>query len=299
MNRLDFLALSGASAAAAAMPLGDAQSAGGRTYFPSFPSAPFPDASRAAGHDYQGKHYAVAGHYDDGTVGIFVPDNLRPVGGAIDYIAHFHGWNNDVRTVLTRYRLREQVVASGRNAVLLVPQGPKDVPDSGDGKLELQANGFARLMHDVAARLHADGLVPSDRIGHVVLSAHSGGYGGAGGVLTRGGMNDQISDVLLFDAAYGYYDAFTDWAKASPQHHLLSLFTDDTSTGNAALMGGVQAAQPNIYVRSADTMTLAQLQTRAPTFVLTTSVAHDELLQKLNWYALFLQTTALTETRSA
>lgn len=293
MNRDTFLAVAAASVAAPAISNGGGPVSGGRTFFPSIASAPFPHRSRTTGHDYQGKHYGVTGHYDDGTVGIFVPDGLRSHDGAVDYIVHFHGWNNDVRTVFTRYRLREQVVASGRNAVLLVPQGPKDVSDSDDGKLELDPNGFARFMHDVAARLRTDGIVASDRVGRIVLSAHSGGYGGAGGVLTRGGLNDSISDVLLFDAAYGYYDAFTGWAKGAPQRHLLSLFTDDTSTGNAALMGGVQGPQPNIYVRLADTMTLAQLRTRAPTFVLTTSVAHDELLQKYNWYELFLQTTAL------
>jgi hypothetical protein len=42
-------------------------------------------------------------------------------------------------------------------------------------------------------------------------------------------------------------------------------------------------------------MTLARLDTRAPTFVLTTDVAHDELLQKFSWYSLFLQATALSE----
>lgn len=79
--------------------------------------------------------------------------------------------------------------------------------------------------------------------------------------------------------------------KASPRHHLLSVFTDDTSTGNTALMGMVQAPEPNLYVRLADTMTVVQLQTRAPTFVLTTRVAHDDLLQKYDWYRLFLQAT--------
>lgn len=295
MNRLSFLALTGATAAAGVPGTGSdgAQVAGGRTFFAPFRSAPFPHRSRAAGHDYGGKHYDAAGHYDDSTVGIFVPDTLHAVNGATDFIVHFHGWNNDVRTVLARYRLREQLVASGRNAVLLVPQGPKTAPDSGDGNLELEPDGFLRFMNEAAAWLRASGLVATPRLGRIVLSAHSGGYGGAGGVLQRGGLSEAITDVLLFDAAYGYYDAFANWTKASPQHHLLSLFTDDTSTGNAALMGMVQAPQPNVFVRLADAMTLAQLQTRAPTFVLTTSVAHDDLLQKNAWYALFLQATAL------
>ncbi len=112
------------------------------------------------------------------------------------------------------YRLREQVVASGRNAVLLVPQGPKDAPHSGDGKLELDEDGFLRFMTEVATWLHDNGNVPSARTGRIVLSAHSGGYGGAGGVLQRGGRNDAITDVLLFDAAYWYFAAFSDWGES-------------------------------------------------------------------------------------
>ncbi|HEY8314991.1 MAG TPA: hypothetical protein VIG51_12590 [Candidatus Baltobacteraceae bacterium] len=294
MNRQTFIAAAAASAAAALPLLSDADetSAAGTTILRPFASAPFPHASRSQGHTYQGKLYAQAASYSDATVGIFIPRGFRP-GPATDFIVHFHGWNNDVATVLTRYRLREQVAASNRNAILVVPQGPKDAPDSGDGKLELDPSGFARFMREVASFLQQRGTTPSAQVGRIVLSAHSGGYGGAGGVLTRGGMNESITDVLLFDAAYGYYDAFANWQKATPDHHFLSLFTDDTSTGNTAIMAMIEAPAPNIFVRNADTMTLAQLQTRAPTFALTTTVAHDELLQKLSWYALFLQATAL------
>lgn len=284
MTRADFLAV---AAAAAAAPL----PGGGTTILRPFASAPFPHRSRAAGHDYQGVHYSAAQAYSDSTVGIFIPPGFTS-RRAIDYVVHFHGWRNDVRGVFARYRLREQLAQSARNAILLVPQGPKDAPDSGDGKLELDPGGFARFVRDVATWLQSSGYTTTGAIGNIVLTAHSGGYGGAGGVLTRGGMNDSVSDVILFDAAYGYYDAFAGWAK-TPGRHLLSLFTGDTSTGNAALMGMLQAPQPNLFVRLADSMTLAELQTRAPTFVLTTSVAHDELMQKYDWYAMFLQATAL------
>lgn len=268
-----------------------AQDPPGRTILRAFPSAPFPHPSRAAGHDYSGVHYG-ADRYKDPTVGIFLPPGYR-AGQAVDYIVHFHGWNNDVRNVFDRYRLREQLTQSGRNAILIVPQGPKDAPDSGDGRLELDANGLATFLSDVTAYLHGAALLPATQIGRVVLTAHSGGYGGAGGSLLRGGMDAHISDVILFDSAYGYYDAFASWAKASPERHLLSLFTGDTSTGNAALMGMLQAPKPNLYVYLARDMTLEKLRTRAATFVLTTDVPHDELMQKFDWYALFLQATAL------
>ncbi|MGZ3499564.1 MAG: hypothetical protein ACXVAK_18725 [Vulcanimicrobiaceae bacterium] len=296
MNRHIFLTTITAASVAASLPLeGSAQSVqvdAGTTWIQPFATAPYPHPSRARGHTYQGKLYSASASYSDSSVGIFVPRGFKP-GEATDFVVHFHGWRNDVPSVFEEYRLREQLEASNRNAILIVPQGPKDAPDSGDGKLELDKNGFASFMADVAAFLHQSGAIPSTQIRRVVLTAHSGGYGGAGGVLANGGMNDSISDVILFDAAYGYYDAFANWQKASQQHHFLSLCTDDTSTGNMTLMGLMQTATPNLNVRSAETMTLAELRTRAPTFLLTTQVAHDDLLQKNGWYALFLQTTAL------
>jgi len=279
------------AAAAAAPPLARADALPGRTYAPSLPSAPFPHASRANGHDYNKVHYDAATAYADSTVGIYVPSGYAP-GAAVDAIVHFHGWNNHVDEVFRRYRLREQVQASGANAVLIVPQGPKDAPDSDDGKLELDPGGLARLLADVVAYLNAQGVTRAKAVGRVVLTAHSGGYGGAGGSLALGGV-DSITDVILFDAAYGYFDSFAAWANASPAHHFLSLFTNDTAYGNTILMAKKQAARSRPNVLDAGTMTLAQLQTRAPTFAVTTDVVHDELMQKLDWYELFLKSTAL------
>jgi hypothetical protein len=271
MFRSKFLAMAGSALAAPSL------SARGRTFLRPFSAAPYPHAGRP---------------YRDSTIGIYVPANYQ-VSDTIDYVVHFHGWRNDVRHVLQRYRLREQLEMSGRNAVLIVPQGPKDAPDSDFGKLEHDSNGFARSIDEIGAFLREQHVTRAARTGRVVLSAHSGGYGGLGGVLTRGGLNDRVSDVLLFDAAYGYYDAFADWVKAKDGNHILSVFTTDTENGNVYLMSLMQTPQPNIYVRTAHGMTAAELQTRAPTFILTT-VAHDELLQRYNWYAMFLQATALT-----
>lgn len=277
---------------AAVLPQAVQQVPGGKTFVVPFASAPYPHASRAKGHTYQGKMYDAATHYSDSNVAIFVPDGWHPQNGAIDAVVHFYGWNHDVAKTLSTYRLREQLVASKRNAILIVPQGPTNAPDSGDGKLELDQNGFARFIDDVFAWLQRSNVSPVSTPGRIVLSAHSGGYGGAGGVLTRGGMNDRISDVLLFDSAYGYYDAFASWARGA-NNHLLSIFTDDTITGNVVLMAMLQEASPTSYVWLAKDMTVQRLRTRAATFILTNDVAHDDLLTHDSWYSLFLQSTAL------
>jgi len=290
MNRRAALATI-AAVAAASPTLARADALPGRTFAPSLPSAPFPHPSRANGHDYNKVHYDAATAYADSTVGIYVPTTFA-AGKSVDAIVHFHGWNNHVDEVFRRYRLREQVEASGVNAVLIVPQGPKDAPDSNDGKLELDRGGLARLLADVVAYLNTQGVATATTVGRVVLTAHSGGYGGCGGSLALGGV-DTITDVILFDSAYGYFDAFAAWANASPSHHFLSLFTNDTAYGNTILMAKMQAARSNPNVLDAGAMTLAQLQTRAPTFAVTTDVVHDELMQKHDWYELFLKSTAL------
>lgn len=271
MLRSEFLAM--AACTVAAPPLGAVP---GRTFVQPFTAAPYPYAGRP---------------YRDSTIGIYVPAHYRATD-TIDYIVHFHGFCNDVRHVLSRYRLREQLEMSGRNAILVVPQGPTDARDDNFGKLEHEEGGFARLIDEVAGFLRTQGVTQATTPGKIVLSSHSGGYGGEAGVLARGGLTDAITDVLMWDTAYAFYDVYAAWVKARPDNHLLSIFTTDTENGNVYLMSLIQGPQPNIFVRSAHGMTLAELQTRAPTFVLTT-VAHDELLQRYNWFSLFLRATAL------
>lgn len=271
MRRSDFLCIAGGALASPSLP-----ALKGHTFLRPFATAPYPHAGRA---------------YRDATIGIYVPAGFR-ASDTIDYAVHFHGFCNDVAHMLQRYRLREQLDASRRNAVLIVPQGPKDARDADFGKLEHDENGLRNLLEDVGAFLRSRRITNASAIGRVVLSTHSGGYAGAGGSIVHGGLSENISDLLLFDSAYGYYDAFANWTKARSTNHLLSLFTTDTENGNVYLMTLIQAQQPTIFVRLAHGMTLSELQTRAPTFVLTT-VAHDELMQRYNWYALFLQATAL------
>ena len=87
------------------------------------PSAPFPHPKRADGHRHNGKFFSAKENYSDSTVAIFIPKGFHETG-KIDFEVHFHGWSNHVEDVLDHYRLIEQFVASNRNAVLVVPQGP-------------------------------------------------------------------------------------------------------------------------------------------------------------------------------
>src|SRR5437867_3762603 len=114
-------------------------------------SAPFPHPDRADGHKYKEEVFDAATHYSDDTVAIFIPRDYRPTG-RLDLVVHFHGWRNHVSEVLRQYRLIEQLMASGRNAILVVPQGPYEAADSFGGKLE-DKDGFKRFVADVVATI--------------------------------------------------------------------------------------------------------------------------------------------------
>ena len=267
------------------------KTAPGETLLRSFPSAPFPDVSRAAGYTNNGKFYDAASHYSDSTVGIFIPAGFRPSTRRVDFLVHLHGWSNHVSQVLDRYQLREQVAASGLNAILIVPQGPRDAQDSGDGKLEHAAGGFAALMHDVAAYLLAAGKTRTARIGRIILSAHSGGYKGASHILQIGGLSDHITDVLLFDAAYADLDGFADWQAARKGRRLVSLFTDDTASGNVALMAALTRRHQPVAVLEAKDLAPRILHRRQALFIYTPDLPHDETMQGRGYYGLFLRTS--------
>src|SRR5207248_11339176 len=139
-----------------------------------FAHAPYPHASRDKGYQGRSKFYEKAGHYDDSTVGVFVPASFSP-GDAVNYIVFFHGHMNRAADAIKQYKLLEQVAAAKVNAVLVVPQGPKDAADSGDGKLELDHNAMRDLLEEVTAFLQSEARVTTSNVGKVVLSAHSGG----------------------------------------------------------------------------------------------------------------------------
>ncbi|PZR62446.1 MAG: hypothetical protein DLM53_06415 [Candidatus Eremiobacter antarcticus] len=268
-------------------------SAAGRTILRAFAQAPFPYQSRANGHSYEGKTYAFAQHYNDSTVAIFVPAGFSAQPSGTDFIVHFHGWNNHVANVLQRYRLPEQVEASRVNAILVVPQGPYDSPDSDGGRLQHEPGAFAALLQGVTTFLKEQNVISSTRIGSIVLSAHSGGYRALSNVLKIGGMSHAVADVLLFDAAYSDLDGFADWLAGAPSRRLVTIFTDDTISGNVELMTMLQKRNVKTSSIMQADFAAPQLRVRGATFAYTPTLPHDETMQKFDYFSLCLTTSAL------
>jgi hypothetical protein len=266
----------------------------GQTLLRVFRNAPFPYASREKGYTYDGKFYDAPTHYSDSTVGIFIPASYKP-GAEVDYVVHFHGWSNHVAAVLDHYELRRQMAASGRNAILLVPQGPKDAQDSSGGRLEKEPGAFEALLREVTQFLVDAGKIHTTRIGSIALSTHSGGYLVTGAILRQTALRSHITDVLLFDSSYGELEAFADWA-AEKHHRLVSIFTRHLAPENFMLTTLLQKRHTAFVSLLEPDLTPALLAARGPLFIHTLDLPHDEVMQKKDYFALFLRTSALPPT---
>ena len=78
----------------------------------------FPDSGRAKGHVYDNVLYSTAEHYNDSSVLIIVPPQLK-MKKTVDMICWFHGWRNNIDTASEYFEVRKQFLASHRNAILI------------------------------------------------------------------------------------------------------------------------------------------------------------------------------------
>lgn len=260
-------------------------------------SAPFPHPNRAEGHRYNQQFFPAAKHYSDSTVAIFIPRAFQETG-RIDFVVHFHGWQNNVTNVLHRYQLIEQLVASGRNAVLVVPQGPLNASDSFGGKLE-DPDGFNRFMEEVAQTLREKSALKRKdfAIGNIVLSGHSGGYHVISAILDHGGLTAHVKEVWLFDALYGQTDKFLAWLDRQPGR-LLDIYTEHGGTKEETerLLGILKQRGTTIYAGKELDAKPADLRKDEPIFLFT-GLAHDEVVDKHGTFRMFLETSGFEMVR--
>jgi len=183
----------------------------------------FPDTARDRGHlDGDGKQLPRAGHYDDSSVLLVIPKGLQ-AGPTVDLVVWFHGWHNNVDTALQFYGLARQFAASGRDAVLVLPEAAKNAADSYGGKMR-QEGMFQLLVADILDELKRNKAVPANAVaGRIVLAGHSGAYSVIADILEHG--KQPVDEVWLFDALYGRMNTFIRWAEDG-NHHFVHWFTN-------------------------------------------------------------------------
>lgn len=209
----------------------------GRTAVVKLRSAPFPHPTRP--------------HYKDDRVLVFVPAGHAP-GASVDVVVHYHGHHAEtVRSARTR-RLREQLAASGKAAVLLCPQGPLRAADSAGGRHE-DEDGLKKFLTEALALLAREGVVSDGATWRrVILSGHSGGYRVIARALERGGVD--VQEVWLHDGLYGQTPSFVRWTTGAAHRRLVSTHTPrgGTRANNATLRRLLREAGVPVVVADDD-----------------------------------------------
>lgn len=256
-------------------------------------NAPFPDVKRANGHTYGGKTYPASEHYRDSSVAVFIPKGWKGGNGA-DVVVYFHGWFNNIDTTLALFRLIEQFSQSKKNAFLIVVQGPKNAPDSYGGKLE-EAGRFKALMKEVAERLVKKKLIPSSRVGKVILAGHSGAYRVISYILLRGGMT--IHEVYLFDALYAHLEKYTRWIDRM-RGKFVTVYTDSGGTNDLTLQLAEDLQGWGIPFLHAEEDALTPDQLRKHRIILIhTPLSHNEVIHTKNQFFEYIRASALKDIR--
>lgn len=195
---------------------------GGQVAIVRLPSAPFPHSS---------------GPWTDDAVMLVIPDGLTLEDG-VDVMLHLHGHRAELERTEASQHLARMFLASGRDAVLVIPQGPVNAASGNFGKL-MVAGGLEALLKDVLAILYQDRRVALARLGRVVVSAHSGGYLAAARLLTLGEI--ELDAIYLLDALYGQLDVFERFAarpgKVFRSNHTSSGGTRQNNLGTLSRLG--------------------------------------------------------------
>ncbi len=253
-------------------------------------SAPFPHPVRDTGHIYGGQHFPADVHYRDSTVGVFLPRGFRS-DKPLDLVVHVHGWWNNVDSVFAQFRLAEQLVGSGKNAALVVPQGPKNAPDSFGGRLEEQ-NTFRRFVEDIGDALYARRLIAAPPVRRIVLSGHSGAYRMMSFILLRGGVTDRISEVYAFDALYGQLEKYGHWLTHS-KGRFVAIYCDSggTKSTTESLMEDLKGWQVSFAARE-ETDPALDLKKERITFI-HSDLGHNEVISRRDQFRKFLESGTL------
>jgi hypothetical protein len=192
-----------------------------------------------------------------------------------------------------RFHIAEQLAASGVNAVLVLPEGPKNAPDSFGGRLE-ETGVFASLVADVLSTLKARGLVATTKPGPIVLAGHSGAYRVMAFILTRGGLTANVKEVYLFDALYGQMEKFARWIERFPGK-LIDIYTAEGGTKDQSLdlMDDLRAWDVPFVAVPESAVTPDLLRKNRLVFI-DSPLAHDDVVAKNEQLRAYLEASSLS-----
>lgn len=252
----------------------------GETAIVPMEAAPFPHESREEGYtNSQGNTWPKDPHYIDNSVAIFVPKGYEP-GDTVDLLFYFHGHGSSIEDGLARFNLREMVAESGKNVILVFPEGPRDAGDSSGGRLE-EPGAFRAICGETLEFLRNQGKTTNEELGRVILSGHSGAYRVISFALEHGGIEEHIVETYLLDASYARLEQYTNWVVRNPRARLRSVFTDHLAPENVAMMTSLERACVDYKLMNDQSATPVDYQRERVLFLHTVDRGHNQAVELL------------------
>lgn len=159
--------------------------------------------------------------YNDNSSLILVPKSFKK-NQPFQLFFWFHGWGNNINQTLESFKLEEELVASGINAILILPEAAKNANDSYAGKWE-KPNNFNLYFNELKAFLTTKNIINETQPHSLIIAGHSG----AANVLTRvmQHANHHIKGVLLFDALSYESSLIASFIEKSSSTKLIHLYS--------------------------------------------------------------------------
>ncbi len=166
------------------------------------------DSDDAAG----GTHIVIKTSH--GNIHVWAPPGYRASHASL--VTYVHGYLTDVNEAWHEHHLAQQFLASGRNALFIVPSAPRR------RDADVRWPDLDTLLGEV--RDHIQLPWPS---GSSVVIGHSGAFRS----IARWLGSSRIDHIILLDALYGRRDRFDAWLNADPRHRLTIIAGADTVDG--------------------------------------------------------------------
>lgn len=239
-------------------------------------------------------------------------DPAKPLG----LVIYLHGWWNCADNVIrpkngtctagrsahNAYNLANQLEASGRNAIVLVPELMFEQASSDPGRFAEQ-DAFYDLVDEALTALsdQTGGLALWD-VSTIVVASHSGGYKAAAGIAAVGGL--WVDELYLLDSLYGETERFDGFISddlaafgaSPPARRFVSVYSRDGGAlaYTQAMAGRIAPAfgdRPTSVLDDRTTATLTSAQLGRGVIFKRTGLGHDDVPRY--YFARLLATSSL------
>jgi hypothetical protein len=131
----------------------------------------------------------------DAGATVFVPDGYKPAdGGVVDVVLHLHGAASEVEPAFVDAGFPGVLVAFNRKGLSSVYAGPFSDPAL-----------FPKLLDATLSALKTRGLADAPRLGRVVVSSFSAGFGGVRAILKVPEHFARVDGLVMADSLYCGY----------------------------------------------------------------------------------------------